>query len=87
MAPGIEQARGGTERPVVLASFENDAADRCVDLFRRGDGSFGFEEFRRDPEDGGAWTRTGRCGSALYATRDEALAAARCAIAWLAARS
>jgi hypothetical protein len=71
---------------VVLASIENAEADRCVDLFRRADGSFGFEEFRRDPEDGGAWTRTGRHGGAVYATRDEALAAARRAIAWLDAR-
>ena len=26
---------------------------RCVDLFRRPDGTFGYEEFRRDPEDQG----------------------------------
>jgi hypothetical protein len=25
-------------------------------VFARPDGSFGFEEFRRDPEDVGAWT-------------------------------
>lgn len=41
---------------VVLASIENAESDRCVDVFRRPDGSFGFEEFRRDPEDAGAWT-------------------------------
>jgi hypothetical protein len=41
---------------VVLESIENDAHDRCVDLFLRPDGSFGFEEFRRDVEDAGAWT-------------------------------
>jgi hypothetical protein len=27
-----------------------------VDIFLRPDGTFGFEEFRRDPEDRGAWT-------------------------------
>lgn len=74
-------------RPVVLASMENAEGDRCVDLFRRADGSFGFEEFRRDAEDGGAWTRVGRHGGASHATRDDALAAARRAIAWLAARA
>jgi len=79
--------RIAANRPVVLASFENAAADRCVDLFRRADGSFGFEEFRRDPEDGGAWTRTGRFGDGVYGTRDDALAAARRAVAWFSAQN
>jgi hypothetical protein len=39
---------------VVLTSLENSHGDRCVDLFRRPDASFGFEEFRRDVE---AWAR------------------------------
>ena len=41
---------------VVLRSIENREHDRCADLFRRADGSSGFEEFRRDVEDAGAWT-------------------------------
>lgn len=41
---------------IVLASLENEEHDRCIDLFRRPDGSHGFEEFRRDPEDAGART-------------------------------
>jgi hypothetical protein len=71
----------------VLDSIEDTGAARCVDLFQRADGSFGFEEFRRDPEDGGAWTRTGRHGAGSYRTRDEALTAARRAVPWLAARA
>jgi len=73
------------KRSVVLASYENADANRCVDLFQRADGSFGFEEFRRDPEDGGAWTRTGRFGHGVYASRDDAFAAARLGVAWLGA--
>jgi len=38
----------------VLASPSTPAVDRCVDIFSRPDGTFGFEEFRRDPEDMGA---------------------------------
>jgi hypothetical protein len=76
----------GRPRSVVLASLENAEGDRCVDLFRRADGSFGFEEFRRDAEDGGAWTRVGRHGAGVYRTQDEAAAAARRAVPWLAAR-
>ena len=33
---------------VVVDSIENFERDRCVDIFRRPDGSYGFEEFRRD---------------------------------------
>lgn len=41
---------------VVLRSIETPEGDRCVDIFRRADNTFGFEEFRRDPEDLGQWT-------------------------------
>jgi hypothetical protein len=39
---------------IVFDSVENDHHDRCVDLFQRPDGTWGFEEFRRDVEDAGA---------------------------------
>lgn len=70
---------------VVLASIETDQGDRCVDLFLRPDGTFGFEEFRRDPEDAGAWTPVAWFSSTVFATRAEAEAAARRAIPWFAA--
>ena len=38
---------------LVFVSIENFEHDRCVDLFSRPDGSYGFEEFRRDVEDRG----------------------------------
>lgn len=68
---------------VVLASIENPEHDRCVDLFRRPDGTFGFEEFRRDPEDAGAWTPVQFYAGRRFATREEAMVAARRALAWL----
>jgi hypothetical protein len=68
---------------VVLASLENFERDRCVDLFRRPDGTFGFEEFRRDPEDAGAWTPVRYYSGAIYASAEAALADARRAVAWL----
>ena len=68
---------------VVLASIENDRHDRCVDLFRRPDGSFGFEEFRRDPEDAGAWTPVQFYARKSFLSKEEALAAAKQAVAWL----
>ena len=68
---------------VVQESIENFEANRCVDLFRRPDGTFGFEEFRRDPEDAGLWTPVQYCSGVAYASRDEALAAAVKVVAWL----
>ena len=70
---------------VVLRSIENGEHDRCVDLFRRPDGSFGFEAFRRDVEDAGAWTPVAYHCSAAYCSMDEALGAAAKAVAWLPA--
>jgi len=69
----------------VLDSVENTEHDRCVDLFRRADGSFGFEEFRRDVEDGGLWTPVAWYADAEYPTLEAARLAARGAVGWLAA--
>jgi hypothetical protein len=69
---------------VVFDSIENAAHDRCVDLFRRSDGSFGFEEFRRDVEDAGAWTAIAYYSAATYGSNEAALESALRAVSWLA---
>jgi len=69
---------------IVVDSVENGGHDRCVDLFRRPDGSWGFEEFRRDVEDVGAWTPVAYYSRAVYPSRDAALEAASLAVTWLA---
>lgn len=58
--------------------------DRCVDIFVRPDGSFGFEEFRRDPEDMGAWTPVAYYSAREFGSEQDAVAAARDAVLWLA---
>jgi hypothetical protein len=68
---------------VVLDSVENREHDRCVDIFRRPDGSHGFEEFRRDAEDGGAWTPMWYYSGASYPSKEAALAAATSSVVWL----
>ena len=68
---------------VVFDSIENAEHDRCVDLFRRTDGSFGFEEFRRDVEDAGAWTPVAYYSRAAHGSAEAALAAAIAAVVWL----
>jgi hypothetical protein len=67
---------------VVFDSVENGQHDRCVDLFSRPDGSFGFEEFRRDVEDAGAWTPVAYHSGAAYSSKDGALRAAAAAVVW-----
>jgi hypothetical protein len=69
---------------MVFRSVENGEHDRCVDLFSRPDGSFGFEEFRRDAEDAGRWTPVQYYSSLSYATEVEARAAAVAVVGWLA---
>jgi hypothetical protein len=69
----------------VLASPSTPAVDRCVDIFVRLDGTFGFEEFRRDPEDMGAWTPVAYYSHREFPTEAGALTAARESVPWLAA--
>jgi hypothetical protein len=69
----------------VLASPSTRAVDRCVDIFVRPDGTFGFEEFRRDPEDMGAWTPVAYFSAREFETEAEALSGARDAVFWLPA--
>ena len=71
-------------RNQVVASINNPAGDHCVDIFVREDGSFGFEEFRRDHEDLQGWFSLNRYHFASFASQDDALRQARLSIAWLA---
>jgi hypothetical protein len=66
----------------VLASLENPHGDYCVDIFARGDGSFGFEEYRRDPEDG-RWRSLHRYAGLVFASQSEATAQAKKSVPWL----
>ena len=48
-------------------------------------GTFGCEEFRRDPEDMGQWTPVAYYSVREFVTEDEALSAARTVVPWLPA--
>jgi len=61
---------------LVFISVENFEHDRCVDLFSRPDGSYGFEEFRRDVEDRGDWTLVRYYSGSVYTSKEATLAAA-----------
>jgi hypothetical protein len=71
---------------LVFSSVENLEHNRCVDLFSRPDGTFGFDEFRRDPEDGGEWTPLQFYSGVSYRSPDEALNEAKTFVPWLTER-
>jgi hypothetical protein len=68
---------------IVFISIENLEHDRCVDFFSRENGSYGFEEFRRDFEDGGQWTPVHYYSSVAYLSPADALNAAERSVRWL----
>ncbi|MGE0769324.1 MAG: hypothetical protein AB7L90_23025 [Hyphomicrobiaceae bacterium] len=70
-------------RNLVLASIEISSGERCVDIFQRPDGTFGFEEYRRDSEDGGGWFCIGSFAGQIFASEADARAAAWGALPWL----
>ena len=69
----------------VVRNVEDADGFRCVDIFERPDGTYGFKEFRRDPEDAGHWTLVADYSHDSYATKDDALDVAATRLPWLAA--
>lgn len=80
----MNMAESETHRPVVLAIIEGRGNSLCLDVFRHPDGCYGFQEYRRDPEDLGAWTPLARTAGGAYPSRDAALQAAKRNVPWLA---
>jgi len=80
-----QQDSQGGRRAKVIRSLEDVDGFRCVDIFERPDGSYGFKEFRRDPEDAGRWTLVGDYSHHSYATTDDVLRVAATSVPWLAA--
>ncbi|WLA81460.1 hypothetical protein [Bradyrhizobium elkanii] len=50
----------------VLRSINDEDASHCVDIFLRPDGTVGFEEYRRDVEDGRGWFPAGGHSSRIF---------------------
>jgi hypothetical protein len=71
------------EKNRVLRSIETPEGQRCVDFFIRPDGSFGFEEYRRDAEDARGWFPIGFHADKSFASEGEAEAKALAAVSWL----
>ena len=68
---------------IVLKSIKFQGEGRCVDIFMRPNGTFGFEEFRRDIEDDRGWFPIGFFGDRVFESEDDALLEARSTVSWL----
>lgn len=73
---------GRALRVTVLHSVNNADGSICVDVFRRPDGSIGFEEFRRDVEDPSGWFAIGGYKEVRYDDTDTAIRDAIAAVPW-----
>ena len=67
----------------VLKSINLPTEMVCVDIFMRPDGTFGFDEFRRDIEDTKGWSSIGHHDHHIFATSEAALSRATDIIGWL----
>jgi len=68
---------------LVVLSVNLPGNDICVDIFKRVDGTFGFEEFRRDHEDGRGWFAIGYYSLRSFNTLEEAKSGALETVGWL----
>ena len=71
------------DKNLVILSVNMPGDLVCVDVFQRPDGSFGFEEFRRDPEDGQGWFPIGHYSHQVFDTFEQAKGTAVSTIDWL----
>jgi hypothetical protein len=77
------QATDLAMRSTVLASFETVDGSQCVDVFKRADGSFGFEQYRSESDGTNRWQSLGKYSQLSFATGEEALNLAKGRVPWL----
>jgi hypothetical protein len=69
-------------RDLVPASIRTGCGHCCIDVFKRTDGSFGFEEYRRDPEDPRGWAPGGGYRGQRFGSEDQARDGAAACVPW-----
>ncbi len=71
----------------VVLSLNATGEALCVDFFKTDDGSFGFEEYRRDAETAEGWFPIGFFSDLRFQTLDQAKSDAMGRVAWLEAET
>ena len=67
----------------VIRSINNSDQSLCVDIFKRNDNTFGFEEYRRDKETYEGWFKVNSYEHNIYSTEKEAFINACKYVHWL----
>ena len=67
----------------VIRSINNSDQSLCVDIFKRKDHTFGFEEYRRDSETNEGWYKVGFFGDNIFSSEEEAYKNACKSVVWL----
>ena len=71
------------QKRFVVRSINNNDQSLCVDIFRRRDKTYGFEEYRRDKETHEGWYKVNSFGDYVYFSEQEALISAYKNVGWL----
>ena len=71
------------KKQTVVRSINNNDENLCVDVFQREDDSFGFEEYRRDPETNEGWYKVGFFGDNIFSIEEDAYKNACKNVVWL----
>ena len=71
------------KKKFVVRSINNSDQSLCIDIFKRNDNTFGFEEYRRDKETHEGWYKVNMYGQNIYLTENEAFANACKCVHWL----
>jgi hypothetical protein len=69
-----------------VKTITNREGTRKVEIFRRPNGTFGFEELKWWDAPENSWTPTGRYSIAVIDTFDRAIEEAKGRVSWLASR-
>ena len=71
------------KKKFVVRSINNSDQSLCIDIFKRNDNTFGFEEYRRDKETYEGWYKIYSYGHYIYFSEQEALISAYKNVGWL----
>ena len=71
------------KKKFVVRSINNSDQSLCVDIFKRKNNTYGFEEYRRDKETHEGWYKVHSYGRNVYFSEQEALTSAYKNVGWL----
>ena len=71
------------KKKFVVRSINNSDQSLCIDIFKRKDNTYGFEEYRRDKETYEGWYKIHSYEHDVYLSEIEALTGAYKIVSWL----